>query len=298
VVLFLAAPGGLVAAQRFVFTSDRFSPLTVSQYDLFLYDDGSELRLTHTPDLAEYDPSPSADGNFIAYAATTFIASVTSYDDSWQWSYHVIDDRGQEVANWKLTGLDNDFRPAGGFDITWLGDNRSFLAQTLDEEGNWEVRRYLIDAQDPELLAKGFGIELNPDGLRFATARGGTTFLIDILSGQETPLLECTPLAWTPDGRDLYLAQDKSLLRVPLADPEAKQLVSDSGPYLDFHWSPDHRQYAYTTSQDGTSAVFFHDADDTFLVSFELDGFAEDFDWLDDETLLLELARDTDEHLI
>ncbi len=295
IVLFAAVLVVLTGAmaQRLVFVSDRADALSLRQGELFLFDDGSELRLTSTPELAEFDPSPSPDGGLIAHAATSFLSGVSTFDDSWSWQYRVVDLSGRLREAWPLPGGDDSFRPAGGFAIAWLPDGRSFLAQGLDAAGNWEVHRFVLGARRTVRLAQGFGIVPSPDGSRFATSRNGIIYLVEVATGNEQVFAGGTPLGWTSDGLELLFEQNLALLRAPASDPEAVRFVGDSGPYLELRYRRDGGRYAYTTVHEGRSAVFFHDADHRYLGSFDVGGFVESFDWLDDERVVLELVLPT-----
>ncbi|UCH27186.1 MAG: hypothetical protein JSV66_05970 [Trueperaceae bacterium] len=303
-ILVLLSLLGSASAQRFIFSSDRIrqevaSPLSEAQNDLYLFDAGSEIRLTSTPDLAEYDPSPSSDSQLVAYASTDFIAGVTDYEASWTWRYHVIDLNGRELASWDLPGAENTFRPAGGFDIFWLPDRSGFLAQGYDADGAWEIHRYFLDQTDSIPLTKGFGIVPSADGRFVVTMRAGESYLVEIETGLETSLGEGYPLGWAPDGGAVFLERNFALLLVPPTSPERTKLIGDTGPYLALAWNPTRSAYAYTTvHEDGSSAVYFHDRRNTFLGSYGVEGLADSFDWLDDERLVLEWLPSSEEHLI
>jgi hypothetical protein len=295
---------GSGSAQRFVFSSDRIrqemtSPLSEAQNDLYLFDAGSEIRLTSTPDQAEYDPSPSPDGQLIAYASTNFIAGATDFEASWAWRYQVIDLAGRELASWDLPGGENTFRPAGGFDIVWQAGSRSFLAQGYDSAGAWEILHFSLGEAGSVPLAKGFGIVQSNDGRFLVTMRDGAVYVIEIATGLESALGEGYPLGWTPDSSAVFLERNFALLLVPPASPDRHKVVGDSGPYLALDWSPGRSAYAYTiVHEDGTSAVFFHDQRNTFQGSFGVEGSVDSFDWLDDERLVFELAPSPEERLI
>lgn len=287
-LIFLLSIGLLSGAwaQDFVFTSER-----LGTSDLFVRRGGFEVPLVVSDDLAEFDPSPSPDGRLIAYAATTFVLGVTDFDDDWSWEYRAVDLEGRERGRWSLPGGDNDFRPAGGFELVWLPDGLSFLAQGYGEDGAWQVHRFFLGTERIVRLGEGFGILPSPDGSAFAITRDDAVFVVAIADGLALPLGEGRALGWTPDGAALLVERNFALLLVPLEDA-ATEVIGDSGPYLELHWSPDGRHYAYTILVGAASAIFFHDRDHAFLGSYDLAGLAADFDWLDDERVALELVSD------
>ncbi len=291
-VLLLVLLGG-AWAQDLVFTSER-----LGTSDVFVRRDGVTFPLVFSDDLAEFDPSPSPDGSLVAYAATSFVVGVTSFEDDWTWEYRAVDLEGRERGRWSLPGGDNNFRPAGGFELAWLPDGRSFLAQGYTEDADWEVRRFFLDTERTVYLGSGFGILLSPDGSAFAITRNDQVFVISIADGLTLPLGRGRALGWTPDGAALLVERNFGLLLVPIEDVAAAEVIGDSGPYLELRWSPDGRHYAYTILIGADSAIFFHDGAHNFLGSFDLGGLAAGFDWLDGEQVALELVLDEERRII
>lgn len=159
------APGGL--AQRFAFVSTRVPDELAAAYgrppqgEVFLYLDGSELRLTRTPHASEYDPTPSPGGRYVAFAALDH-ADEEAGREAWGWWLGVVEAlTGREVARWELPGSVGLFRPAGGFQLGWLGQD-ALLAQGVGEDGGWEVYRFDLASLDVSRVGSGFGIAVAP----------------------------------------------------------------------------------------------------------------------------------------
>jgi hypothetical protein len=274
-------------AQPLLFTSDRNGTL-----DLFSLDGAAERTLRRDDAFDIFDPSRSPDGSLVAYAATEAIADPAASRDGTTWSYRLIDRDGAERWRWELPGSDGRFRPAGGFELIWLPDGRSLLAQGYGDDFVWQVRRYFVGAERSVLLGEGFGILLAPDGERFAVTRDEGIAVVTIADGRERLLGPGFALGWTPDGAALVIERNSALFVVPIDDPAATDFIGDSGPYIGMASAPDGGRYAVTIPLDGDSAIFFYDREHRFLGSFELPGFAADLAWLDGGRVAVELAHD------
>ena len=289
-MVLVLALGVTATAQQVLFVSDRYDPRTVRQSDVYLYDDGSTLRLSDTPAWAEYDPAPSPGGDAFAVAATNFLFPITSYDDAWSWRYVVFDDEGRQQDAWSIDGSTGMFRPAGGFQIAWLPDGRSFLANAYDEFGDWQVRRYVVDSRQTILLGPGYEIAVHPDGERFATSHNGIISLVEIASGERRVFAGGRPLAWTPDGTELLFEQAGALYRATEESPARRRVVGDGGPYVALRFAPDGGRYAVASVAGSGSSVAFYAATHELIDRWPLAASVVAFDWLDDEWLVLEIA--------
>ena len=298
VCLTIAAGLALAAAQEFVFVSDRvlrslerIDGSFYSQSDLFLYRNGSEIRLTFTADAAEYDPIPSPDGQFIAYAVTDLVHPVDD-DADWQWRLEVIDLLLRRTqASWKMPNSEGITRPAGGFAIAWLEDGRSFLAQVPGEGSQWEVHRFSIGQPESEMVARGFGVVTSPDGAYVATARNGITYAIDLAKGEEVVLAAGDPLGW--NGNDtLLIARTDAVTEVDVTSQRADLVADYFGQYYGLRWNPARDLYAYILEQNETWYVTIARADHQEVETYSFTSFVETLDWLSDEHLVLSLERD------
>lgn len=274
-------------AQPLLFTATPHGTL-----DLLVGDEADERTLLRDDAYDLFDPSPSPDGALIAVAATEALAPPAVSRDGTRWSFRVIDRDGAERWSWTLPGSDGRFRPAGGYELVWLPDGRSLLAQGFRDDFVWEVRRYFVGATRSVALGEGFGILLAPDGERFAVTRDEGIAVVRIADGRERLLGSGRALGWTPDGAALVIERNFALLLLPLDAPGATELIGDSGPYIAMAWDPSRRRYAVTIPLGGESAIFFYDRESRYLASFELPGFAADLAWLDEERVAVELAND------
>lgn len=276
--IMLAATTGY--AQRFIFATDRdfVESTAVLQSELFLYEDGSQLRLTRTPDQSEYDAAVSPDGNWIAYAV--LVDEVTR---AWEYQVRAIDDE-TIVARFPVNdeGLDMT-RPAGGFPLRWADDER-FVAQTADANFDWSVVRFNRNG-DSTTLASGYGVALSPGSSRLATGRDGESYLIDIGSGDEVRLADGTPLGWYDDDGVLVFRDDAVYL-VSTADGSETLLHDDLGYSFAFAWSPARRYYALLGVRLEQPYLLVYDPDHALVSSRDLAGAVNDISWLDDDTLL------------
>jgi hypothetical protein len=260
--------------------------------DLIVVDGADERTLLRDDAVDLFDPSPSPDGDLIAVAATEALADPAASREGTDWSFLVIDRSGAERWRWALPGSDGRFRPAGGFDLVWLPDGRSLLAQGFRDDFVWEVRRYFLDAERAVALGTGFGILLAPDGERFAITRDEGIYLVRIADGRERLLGSGYALGWSADGEALVIERNSALFVVPIDDPDATDFIGDSGPYIGMVSAPDGGRYVVTIPLDGDSAIFFYDREHRFLGSYELPGLAADLAWLDGGRVAVELAHD------
>src|SRR5690606_22974757 len=113
------------------------------------------------PHASEYDPTPSPGGRYVAFAALDH-ADEEAGREAWGWWLGVVEAlTGREVARWELPGSVGLFRPAGGFQLGWLGQD-ALLAQGVGEDGGWEVYRFDLASLDVSRVGSGFGIAVAP----------------------------------------------------------------------------------------------------------------------------------------
>lgn len=286
----IAQPDHQLVTQRVIFTSDRADPRAVRQNEIFVYDRGSELRLTDTPVWAEYDPVPSPDGAWIVTAATNFLYGFTSFDDEWSWRYVLVDENGRQHQSWSLEGSSGSFRPAGGYQIAWLPDGRSFLANAYDDTGDWRVVRYVLDSAQTIALGQGYETVLHPDGERFATSHNGIIYLVEIATGERTTLAGGRPLGWSADGSELIFEQGTTLFRARPEDPDRLRILGDAGPYVSLRNAPGGERYAVASIAGEASSIVFYDADHELAQSWLLAESVVALEWLDDAWLVIELV--------
>lgn len=284
-------------AQEFVFVSDRvyrslqaYDGYFWRQNDLFLYRNGSELRLTRTPELAEYDPTPTASGSRVAYAVKPTDEPPGSGHWDFRWQYRVIETPlGREVARWDMPNAETLAltRPAGGFIIRWL-DEDTFFAQVPDAEWNWEVHQFSISTGEHQFVTRGYGIALSPDKRWLATERNGISYVLELSTGQEIALAAGEPLGWL-DAQHLFVARPDALYLVELETERETQLFNYYGLYYSFTVSPDAKHYAFTLHQDDSWYVFILDNAHHEVLSYSYPNHVEQPDWLDSERLVFGL---------
>src|SRR5690554_4382213 len=119
--------GPPAAAQEFIFVTGRMSALPsfaadgqlLSQNELFLYRDGSQIRLTFTPEVSEWDPRPSPSGRYLAYVVNQLVTDWEAVDVMLDgvWHLRIMDLETLEILQeWELPDTTSVWRPAGGFD--------------------------------------------------------------------------------------------------------------------------------------------------------------------------------------
>lgn len=146
-------------------------------------------------------------------------------------------------------------------------DPRYFDVYVLDVETG--ERRLLL--RDEATLYAG---RFSPDGRhllvqRVDTPSDQTIIVLDVASGQPTPLTDRTPPAryrnptWSADGRAIYCATDRgsAFLAVGAIDLDARRLrplIEREWDVDDFALSPDGSQLVYEVNVEGFSEVWFH----------------------------------------
>ena len=296
VLLCLAFTAG-AAAQSFVFVSNRLaadpeigpSGAQLSQNELFLYEDGSEIRLTFTPGQDEWDPAVSPSGRYLAYVVSDRIIDWDAPDlpASWSWQLRVMDlDSRLLLEQWQLPSGSDTTRPAGGFDIAWSADEQGLFVQGTDAQHEGLIARVTVGDDGVETVGRGVGIELNPGLGWFATTLDGYATVIDPLYGASYPLVMGEAVAWLGDR--LVVGGMGPLLLIDPITAERVTLGPDGGYYAQFVTSPDGSRHAWLryTLEDNGTVVTVTDANFRTVDSWSQD-YVADVRWLDDETLLL-----------
>lgn len=283
---------GTTQAQHFVFVSDRglqsFQANEEGRFpvqsDLFIYRDGSEIRLTRTTDQSEYDPSPSPDSQLLAYAVT----HVDHSDETRSWSYRVIDlPLGREVASFDIARSTGETRPAGGFQITWL-DSTQFLAQVWGSAHDWEIHRFTLGNVDSEFIARGFGIALSPDKQRLVTEFNEMVKVVDIQTGEHTLQAAGTPLAWYDDTQ-IFVTRPDSLMLLDTDSQSLSQLANYLGWYYDLRVSPDQLHYAYVSEYEDAWYVTIVNRNHDEVAERSFISYVTGLEWLTSDQLILTL---------
>lgn len=277
-------------AQHVLYVSDRYDSRGVQQNDVYRWEDGSELRVTDTPGWSEHDPEPAPDGGVFAVAATNFIDGITRLEDDWSWRYAIHRANGRLLDAWNVGGTAGTFRPAGGFQIAWLPDGRSFLGNAYDDAiGEWRVVRYVRGASSTVDLGHGFDIVLHPGGERFATSHHGVVDVVEIATGERRGVFHGRPLAWSPDGEELIFDQNGVLYRASPSEPTDRRILAEDGTWVGLRHAPSGGYAAVGIERDTSSVVFF-DAEQVRQRKLTLVTSVVDFDWLDDRWLVVEVV--------
>ena len=291
-------------AQDFLFLSDRIPRLEVQadaesytgQMDVFVYRSGSEVRLTYTDDVSEFDPVPSPDGRYLAVASSSFVYPRPLEVSSWH--YSVIDTLlSREVARFEMPASLGSLRPAGGFQITWLPDGSAFLAHVPKENFEWSIYRFDVQALSSEFVTDGFGISLNRDASKLATSLDGLVHVVDLISLERVDLIEGEPFAWTTD-EDLLIARPNSFRLIDSGTGEGQELFDFFGFYSGFAWSPDFENYAFILSQQETWFVVAVTSEHAFIDEYKLPGVIDSVDWLSRDTLVVSYLKESGDFAI
>ncbi len=281
-------------AQSFVFITDRvprsnadWNELDQRQTDIFLFEEGSQIAITQTDALAEYDPTPSPDGRYLAYAESNFVYPNTFESSSWQ--YVVMDlVSKQELARFEMPNAVKTFRPAGGFIITWKADSSGFFAQASSNDFSWDIYEFsLLESEliEPELsfVSSGFGIVLDDSGDRLATTQDGFVKLIRLDNGVERRIIAGEAFAWL--GSDLLVAQENSL-RLIKQSGGGQVLFDFFGLYTAFALSEDKSHYAFALLQQDQWSVVVVGEEHVFSANLSIEGLIDSLTWSAGKLLL------------
>lgn len=300
-LLSLTLPHAL--AQRFAFVSTRvpdWYPSThgrAPQSEVFLYRDGSELRLTHTSHASEYDPAPSPGARYVAFVAHDHSDEEGGWE-AWSWYLGVVETlTGREVARWDLPGSVGMLRPAGGFQTAWAGAE-AVLAQVPAADGSWEVHRFDVATGEGRSVASGFGVALARGGGRLATTRDDGVHVVDLATGTDELVFAgaAGPLAWWRGG--LLVANEAGLVLVDPATGAAEEVHGPAGVVTEVRADPAGAAVAYVLlDPDAQSSEVVVIGDDGVASSVWYEpGWISGLDWLGDGLLAFavdELTGDT-----
>lgn len=290
--------------QDFLFLSDRVPRIDpfdaedsyVGQVDVFMYREGSEVRLTYTDTESEFDAVPSPDGRYMALASSSFVYPVELEASSWH--YYVIDTLlGRRVASFEMPNSEGTLRPAGGFQITWLADGSAFLAQVPSSDFMWQIHKFDLESQTSEFLMDGFGVVLNDDATRLASSEEGQVKVLDLASGEIFDVIEGSPLAWTQDNH-LLITQPNSFRLMDGVLRNGQEIFDFFGFYSGFKWSPARSNYAFVLAQQESWFVVAVEANHAFMNEFEIEGVIDSLDWLSETELLVSYLKSEDDFAI
>lgn len=293
-LLLFAALAPAALAQHFAFVSTRVPDDLAGAYgrppqsEVFLYRDGSEIRLTSTPHASEYDPTPSPGGRYVAFAALDHADEEAGYG-AWGWQLAVVDTiTRREVARWDLPGTVGSFRPAGGFQLAWL-DQGTLLAQGLADDGSWEVHAFDLASGSSRRVTSGFGVVVAPDGASFATSRFDGVVVHEVDSGRERNVFDGAgvPLTWWRGG--LLVSSEDGLHLVDVATATSVRLKHLPGLVLEAVADQGTEWLAYVRLAEGggTTELVVVDADDVAYLVREGDWVGE-VTWLGPGLLVYE----------
>lgn len=267
-------------AQKFVYVSSLSSDTPLLS-KLFIYDNGESKALFDRleADEAAFDPEPSPDGQHVAYLEKNGLG----------WSLVVVDLAGNEIARWDVPGSQETFRPAGGFQPTWL-DETTLLAQTPAGNG-WDIYEFRFDAS-PKHLTEGFGIFLSPDKQKLLTNVGENVMRVDLKTRQSVVIGKGETWGWAGDDRAVIL-QNGDLYSVKTTGDEILLARLGLEFIAAFSRSPDGTKFALVEVDDGVFFVQVHDGQGRLLRQ-PLGG-VDTLEWLDNETILVSYQKDETE---
>jgi len=262
---------------------------------------GTEMPVTH--EAGRYaSPRWSPDGSQLAYVSTG------------------MDGRSQIVVHWMKSGATASLTnlTEEPTDITWSPDGKQIAFIMLQPTppptigtplakphgAHWGLGPIIVDRLNFHADGKGF----DPSGYRhvyvIAVDGGGTPRQLTF-----GPFSEAGPLAWSPDGKSIYFADNRSadwqhqpedwarhtamtlsIYRVDLAAGNAPvQLSHEVGPYNEPRVSPNGKLIAYlgysdrhVGNQDVQLNVMDADGSDPHVVSASLDRSITDCEWAAD----------------
>ncbi len=286
-------------AQSFVFVTDRVARLNTEwsepqqrQTDIFLFENGSQIAITQTDALSEYDPTPSPDGRYLAYAESNFVYPNDFESSSWQ--YVVIDlVSKQELARFEMPNAVKTFRPAGGFIITWKADSSGFFAQASSSDFSWDIYEFsLLESEliEPELsfVSSGFGIVLDDAGGRLATTQDGFVKLIRLDNGVERRIIAGEAFAWL--GSDLLVAQENSL-RLIKQSGGGEVLFGFSGFYTAIAFNAAKSRYAFVLLEQDQWFVVLANSEHELIARYPVEGLIDSLVYLEDKLLVAYLPN-------
>lgn len=291
---------GAVVAQEFVFSTDRLKAepaigvtgAQLLQNELFLYRDGSELRLTDTPTEGEWGPVPSPSGRYVAYVVQD---QVIDWDSEglvmdWDWHLRVLElESGHVVGSWLLPETTGHMWPAGGFDIGWQQDEQVLYSQiggALDAGGGI-VRVELGSENEPELVTRGFGVHVDSSRGWLATSLHGSAAVYVPLSGETLTLATGSALGWA-DTR-VVVADRGQLSLIDPVTAERTVIDDEDGTYIAFATEDGGYRHAWVRyqSEQGMSVIVVADEQFQTMSTWLYADFVTSAGWLPGGTLLL-----------
>ncbi len=286
------------AAQEFVFVTNRLRaepPLGVTgaqllQNELFLYSDGSELRLTDTPTESEWGPEPSPTGRYVAYLVQD---TVVDWDDDemtmdWNWYVRVMDLNTREVTGeWLLPQSSGQMLPAGGLGIAWQADEEALFVQIAGLEGEGGIVHIEPGSTDSRLLTRGYGVHLDAERGWLATTLHDSATVYNPLSGETMTLAPGEARGWV--GTQVVIG---GMGQLSLFDPvTAEQTVIDAeeGYYVSFDSEPDGYRHAWARYLLDTGETVVVVADEQFgsMATWLYPDILDSLRWLPGGSLLL-----------
>jgi Tol biopolymer transport system component len=270
----------LAARRRFTDTS------SIGVWELWLHDrlGGDGVRVTSRETQAASEPAFSPDGRFVYYSsrAPRYAYNNDPNKGIWQiWRYDRITGQNRPITG-EHGGL---VRPTPSPDGSRLAVVRRVRARTMLQlldlaTGALSSTGVELDPDDQE----GFGVNGNyprmdwlPDGRHLVAFAGGGFRLIDVETGEVTPIPFRAPVehdlvpavrptrspvadevqarlirwpAFSPDAGTLLFGAQGSLWRMALPDGAPERLTGDEMREFGPSWSPDGRWIAYVTWDD------------------------------------------------
>ncbi|OQA13371.1 MAG: translocation protein TolB [Chloroflexi bacterium ADurb.Bin360] len=229
---------------------------------------------------------------------TTVIRSAgTGYGDTacnpqiGQIAYDTDRDGNWEIYTADWTGANQVNRtshPANEEEPAWSADGR-YLAFKSDRTGNWDI--WILDLLTQALTnvtshpADDRHPTWSPDGewLAFISDRGSNWDIYKVrTNGAELTPVVATPAeerfpSWSPDGRSLvYHARpaanaDSDIYVWNLAESRSQRLTFAAGDDWAAAWSPDGKQIAFVSEQDGNNEIYVMDRDGRNLRRLTID---------------------------
>ena len=291
-----------VNAQDFVFVSSRLQIDTdlslaedwqKTQNELFLYKNGSEIRLTYSNDLKEYDPSISPNGKLIAYVASSWVYPNELENSSWQ--VIVSDLRGRQIASFPLPNTQSEMRPAGGFSLAWLANSSGFFGNSYKKDSyDWDIYFFDINNKSSKKVAEGFMPALNPNNNLLASYLNNEVRIFDLSLDESWSVFEGVPLAWYDD-TNIFVQNDDGLYLVDVYSAELPDLIYDVAGIYEYFVVNDSREYAFALRSNdanttGSSLHKFVKRDT--LIEVQLDGIVTGLSFLADGSLVYSLQND------
>jgi len=289
--------GAFGVAQEFVFVSNRLkaepevgpSGQALHQNELFLYRDGSQIRLTFTPEEDEWDPQPSPFGRFLAYVVNDKVTDWAAEDIQLDWNWHlrILDlETLLVLEDWQLPDSTGTSRYAGGFDIAWTEDESTLFVQLPGGQDSGRIGMVEVGNPDVSVIGRGFGVALSRQGGIATTADAFATY-IEPVTLQPYPLVAGEGIGWV--GTDMVIGgEDRLSLFDPIAATET--VLSDfSGYYMYFVSTSDGSRHAwlrYDAGEEGT-LITVVDAGFEMVTAWVYPDHVSRIEFMDEDTLLL-----------